>query len=211
MSRPLNVLDGNSRIFKAHSLSQLIHPLSPSWFLSLVPSEMIPLSKPTSAQHWNPSEVESQTGSQISLPTQKTQPAQEIPVWRRWLVVFGAFLALFCTFGQLSSFGTYLSWHRRNQLSSHSPAAISWIGSLQLWVFFLSVRPLVVHKTTNDSNVLSKGGAVGLCFDRYGPGPILITGTVVYVSSLMATSYCQSYIQYLLVQGVMFGLGVGLM
>jgi len=52
---------------------------------------------------------------------------------------------------------------------------------------------------------------VGRCFDRYGPRPLLVTGTVIYVSSVMMTSLCKSYYQYLLAQGVLFGLGVGLM
>ena len=52
---------------------------------------------------------------------------------------------------------------------------------------------------------------MGRCFDRYGPRPLLVTGTVIYVSSVMMTSLCKSYYQYLLAQGVLFGLGVGLM
>lgn len=59
--------------------------------------------------------------------------------WQAWLTVLGAFLALFCTFGQLSAFGTFQSWYEEHQLASMSPSTISWIGSLQLWVFFFSV------------------------------------------------------------------------
>lgn len=60
--------------------------------------------------------------------------------WRAWLTVLGAFLALTCTFGQLSSFGTFQSWYSEHQLSDLPPSTISWIGALQLWVFFFSVR-----------------------------------------------------------------------
>ena len=56
-----------------------------------------------------------------------------------WVTVFGAFLALVSTFGQLNSFGTFQSWYLDNQLSHLSPSTISWIGSAQLWVFFTSV------------------------------------------------------------------------
>lgn len=56
------------------------------------------------------------------------------------LTVLGAFLALFCTFGQMNSFGTYHSWYSRHQLHGQSPSKISWIGSLQLWFFFFTVR-----------------------------------------------------------------------
>ena len=106
---------------------------------------MLPAAEPAPAQHQDTPQGESPAGSQISLPTEQTQSAQDIPIWRTWLVVLGAFLALFCTFGQLSSFGTYLSWYKYNQLSSYSPSAISCIGSLQLWVFFFSVRVSTVH------------------------------------------------------------------
>lgn len=57
-----------------------------------------------------------------------------------WLTVFGAFLALFCTFGQLNSFGTFQTWYAEHQLRGLPPSTISWIGSLQLWIFFFSVR-----------------------------------------------------------------------
>ena len=59
---------------------------------------------------------------------------------RGWLTVFGAFLALFCTFGQLNSFGTFQTWYAEHQLHHLAPSTISWIGSLQLWVFFFAVR-----------------------------------------------------------------------
>ena len=59
---------------------------------------------------------------------------------RGWLTVFGAFLALFCTFGQLNSFGTFQTWYAEHQLHHLPPSTISWIGSLQLWVFFFAVR-----------------------------------------------------------------------
>ena len=80
-------------------------------------------------------------------------PALEIATRRGWFVVIGAFLALFCTVGQLGSFGTFLSWYTHNQLSSYSPSTISWIGSLQLWVFFFSVSASVIYNTTRDSKL----------------------------------------------------------
>ena len=56
-----------------------------------------------------------------------------------WLTVFGAFLALFCTFGQLNAFGTFQTWYAEHQLRDLPPSTIAWIGSLQLWMFFFSV------------------------------------------------------------------------
>lgn len=172
---------------------------------------MIPLVKLLRLHRWNPPRIEGPASSHLSPSTVQKQPALEIPTWRRWLVVLGTFLALFSTFGQLSSFGTYLSWYSHNQLSSYSPSTISWIGSLQLWVFFFSVSASAVPSPIMDSEARDKGAAVGWCFDRYGPRPILVAGTTIYVSSVMMISLCESYYQYLLAQGVLFGIGVGLM
>ena len=56
-----------------------------------------------------------------------------------WLTVLGAFLALFCSFGQLNSFGTFQAWYAEHELGHLPASTIAWIGSLQLWVFFFSV------------------------------------------------------------------------
>jgi len=55
------------------------------------------------------------------------------------LTVLGAFLALFFTFGQMNAFGTFQAWYASHQLKHVPASTISWIGSLQLWVFFFSV------------------------------------------------------------------------
>ena len=56
------------------------------------------------------------------------------------LTVLGAFMAFACTFGQMSAFGTYQAWYASHQLQHLPASTISWIGSLQFWVFFFSVR-----------------------------------------------------------------------
>ncbi|RPD56735.1 MFS general substrate transporter [Lentinus tigrinus ALCF2SS1-7] len=109
-----------------------------------------------------------------------------------WLTVFGAFLALFCTFGQLNAFGTFQTWYAGHQLRELPPSTISWIGSLQLWIFFFS------------------GGFIGRWFDAYGPRVIMIPGTLILVFSIMMTSLATQYYQYILAQGIVFGLGVGM-
>ena len=77
---------------------------------------------------------------------QKTD-GEEYPdgVWRAWMTVLGAFCALVCTFGQLSSFGTFQSWYQEHQLHELAPSTISWIGALQLWVFFFSVSVSILY------------------------------------------------------------------
>ncbi|KAL6302045.1 MFS general substrate transporter [Sparassis latifolia] len=111
---------------------------------------------------------------------------------RGYLTVLGAFSALFATFGQITSFGSFQLWYLEHQLSNYSPSDISWIGSLQLWVFFFS------------------GGIIGRLFDAYGPTILLALGTVVYTFSIMMTSLASRYYQFILVQGITFGIGSGL-
>lgn len=60
--------------------------------------------------------------------------------WKGRRTVLGAFIGLFCSFGQLNAFGTFQAWYATHQLSHLTPSTISWIGSLQLWMFFFSVR-----------------------------------------------------------------------
>ncbi|KAG0701895.1 MFS general substrate transporter [Suillus ampliporus] len=121
------------------------------------------------------------------LPTNTKSPDEG---WSGWLAVSGAFLALFCSFGQMNAFGTYQSWYSDHQLSNHSQFSISWIGSLQLWSFFFM------------------GGPVGRLFDAYGPTPIMIFGTLLLVFSTLMTSISTEYYEFLLFQGFFFGLSV---
>jgi hypothetical protein len=127
----------------------------------------------------------------------------------RW-AVFGGFLALFCSFGQLTAFGTFQTWYSGHQLMSKSLFSISWIGSLQLWMFFFMVRRLIFPNWASVT-VLSQGGPIGCIFDAYGPTPLLCSGSVILVSSLVLTSISVQYYQYLLSQGILFGLGVAML
>jgi hypothetical protein len=65
-----------------------------------------------------------------------------------WLTVFGSFWALFATFGQVNSFGSYQAYYVKHQLSAYTSSDVSWIGSVQLWVFFFSVRMLCFPRIT---------------------------------------------------------------
>ncbi|KAI1790846.1 MFS general substrate transporter [Ganoderma leucocontextum] len=110
-----------------------------------------------------------------------------------WLTVLGSFLALFCSFGQMNAFGTFQSWYTTHQLHDLHPSTIAWIGSVQLWVFFFS------------------GGFIGRVFDVYGPRIIMALGTAIYVLSIVLTSVARNYYHYLFAQGVLSGLGVGML
>ncbi|OSD03768.1 MFS general substrate transporter [Trametes coccinea BRFM310] len=133
-------------------------------------------------------------------PSQSKRPKREDEVEEyldgglaAWLTVFGAFLALFCSFGQMNAFGTFQSWYTAHQLRDQHPSTIAWIGSVQLWVFFFS------------------GGFIGRVFDIYGPRILMALGTALYVSSILLTSVARTYSEYILAQGIMSGLGIGML
>jgi hypothetical protein len=59
---------------------------------------------------------------------------------KAYLTVLGAFMAFASIFGRMSAFGIYQVWYGSNQLQHLSASTISWIGSLQYGIFFVSVR-----------------------------------------------------------------------
>ncbi|KZV87147.1 MFS general substrate transporter [Exidia glandulosa HHB12029] len=142
----------------------------------------------------DPAELGS-TDEKAAVTAPPTQPPAPAPVeggFAGWLTVFGAFWGLFATFGQLNTFGSFQAYYVQNQLAGYTPSEVSWIGSLQLWVFFFS------------------GAFIGRLFDAYGPRRLILAGTLVYTFSLMMTSLCTRYYQFILAQGILLGIGSGL-
>ena len=134
---------------------------------------------------------------------------------KAYLTVLGAFMALSCTFGQLSAFGTYQAWYASHQLKHLPASSISWIGSLQFCIFFFSVRfnfvlSFITHLTLLFL-IIYQGATIGRLFDAYGPTWLMTAGTLCCVISMITTSVCKEYYQYILSQGILFGLGVGLL
>ncbi|OGM42350.1 hypothetical protein ABOM_007909 [Aspergillus bombycis] len=110
---------------------------------------------------------------------------------RAWSVAAGAAGLMFCAFGYVNSFGVYQEYYLLNQLSTRPPDDISWIGSLQ--VFFLFSGTLI-------------GGPL---FDRYG-SVVLWPSALLFVFSVMMTSLCKEYYQFLLAQGILEGITSGM-
>ena len=133
---------------------------------------------------------------------------------KAYLTVLGASMAFACTFGQLSAFGTYQTYYASHQLRHLPASTISWIGSLQFWIFFFSVRfNFVLSFISHLSLTLffHQGAPIGRMFDAHGPTGLMIAGTLCCLISTMTTSVCKEYYQYILSQGILFGLGVGLL
>ncbi|KAM0277433.1 hypothetical protein ACHAQH_005797 [Verticillium albo-atrum] len=106
-----------------------------------------------------------------------------------WLVVLGGWCALFCTFGLVNCVGVFQDYYVRGPLSNYSASEVSWITSMQAWC-------------------MTFGGAIfGRVYDSYGPRPLLIGGTLVYVFGLMMTSLATEYYQFILGQSLVASIG----
>ncbi|KAJ5556618.1 hypothetical protein N7494_000533 [Penicillium frequentans] len=111
---------------------------------------------------------------------------------RAWMVVLGAFCVSFATFGYMNAFGVYQDYYTEHFLSSETSSNISWIGSVQ--VCFLFSGSIV-------------GGPL---FDRYGASVIHVPA-IAMVLSVMMTSLCKEYYQFMLAQGIMGGIASGML
>ena len=149
--------------------------------------------------------VQSHTVSEIQ-PVVQTRPAGEkrpetfelteqpdvfpgdVGALSAWLVLFGAFLSLFPSFGFMVSIGTLQDYWNLNQLSNYTPRDIGWIPSVFVYLS------------------LGLGIAIGPLFDRFGPKWILYIGTSSYIVMIFLLAECRLYWQFLLCLGFLGGI-----
>lgn len=109
---------------------------------------------------------------------------------RAWLVAAGACCLFFTAMGFSNAFGVFVEYYLSHQLAEESPDKVAWIGSLAVFFQFVS------------------GNIGGPLFDRYGAW-IIRPAAVLYIFSIMMTSLCQEYYQFMLAQGVLMGFVMG--
>ncbi|KAM6523003.1 hypothetical protein FALCPG4_012608 [Fusarium falciforme] len=107
---------------------------------------------------------------------------------KAYSVVLGAWLALFPASGLLNSTGIFQAWLLDNQLHGYSEAQIGWIFSVFAFFFFFG------------------GFQAGPIFDKYGLNYLLPTGASGLVISLICTSFCTKYYQFMLAFGCLGGI-----
>jgi len=95
--------------------------------------------------------------------------------------------------GIVNTFGAYHNFYQLDLLRTHSPSAISWIGSIQGYL------------------LLTVGVLTGPFFDAGYGRSLLAIGSFLVVLSLMMTSLVAQYYQTFLAQGVCFGIGAGML
>lgn len=112
-----------------------------------------------------------------------------------WTTVFGSFLVQFCGFGYATSFGVYQDFYTQHYLTKQTSSAISWIGSLNMFL------------------VTSIGLISGSLYDRGYFYHLMIAGSLLQSFSLFMLSLSKpdQYYQIFLAQGLGSGIAAGLM
>lgn len=133
-----------------------------------------------------------------------------------WVVLFGTWCVLFCTFGLGNSIGVFQTYYVNHALREYSSSTISWITSFMQWV--LNFLPIVVGSLPLSllracESRVSPGGASdvttqwGFVFDKFGPKWLLASGTVIYVFGIMMVSLGSEYYHFFLAQSIVCPIG----
>ncbi|KAJ7708237.1 MFS general substrate transporter [Mycena rosella] len=114
--------------------------------------------------------------------------------FQAWATVAGSFLMMFCGFGYSTSFGVYQDFYVRKYLLESSPSAISWIGSVNIFI------------------VLSGGIIAGRLHDRGYFYSLMYGGSFLMALSLFLLSLARpdQFYQVFFAQGIANGLGAGM-
>jgi len=108
-----------------------------------------------------------------------------------WTQVFVAFLLVFNGFGYVSSFGLFQQYYATSL--SKSASDVSWVGSVQLFLLFFI------------------GTFSGRAMDAGFFRSLIISGCLMQLVGVFATSISTKYWQFFLAQGVLQGVGNGLL
>lgn len=140
-------------------------------------------------------EEEEEEGKEEATDTSEEAAIDQIPDGGSlaWLQVAAAFFIFMNTAGLFNSFGVYQSFYAQGPLSSTSGSNISWIGSLQGCLMLLICI------------------GTGPLYDFGYLRSMVNVGTFTIVFGVMMTSLCRRYWQYVLAQGVVIGIGNGLL
>jgi len=106
--------------------------------------------------------------------------------------MLGASTCLFCTVGFLNSFGVFEEYYASAQLSTSPKSTIAWLGATAIFFLF-------------SISVIS-----GAILDIFGPKTMCWVGAIGTIFSIMMTSLCKQFYQFLLAQGILLGISMAL-
>ncbi|KAI1430738.1 major facilitator superfamily domain-containing protein [Xylaria sp. CBS 124048] len=111
---------------------------------------------------------------------------------RDYIKIVGGFCVYLITFGQISAFGTYQHYYELELLPDYSASTISWIGTTQ--VALLGIMGLLS----------------GAMYDRGRIHEAFLPGFALIVIGMLLTGFSDDFWHVLLSQGVLIGIGDGL-
>ncbi|RMY20264.1 hypothetical protein D0867_04127 [Hortaea werneckii] len=123
-------------------------------------------------------------------PSDPTQPPQNGRI--AWLHALTGMLVIFNCWGLANAFGLFEAYYTTYYLPSSSPSAVAWVGSTQLALVF------------------GLGVPVGMVVDRGYFRVMFHGGSVVMVLGVFATAWCERLWEVWLVQGLVTGMGMGM-
>ncbi|KAI7505823.1 hypothetical protein KC367_g314 [Hortaea werneckii] len=142
-----------------------------------------PTTSSTNATDWRPK----------PLPLPPRNPAQPPQNGRiAWLHALTGMLVIFNCWGLTNAFGLFEAYYTTYYLPSSSPSAVAWVGSTQLALVF------------------GLGVPVGMVVDRGYFRMMFHGGTAVMILGVFATAWCERLWEVWLVQGLVTGVGMGM-
>ncbi|RDW58142.1 MFS general substrate transporter-62 [Coleophoma cylindrospora] len=108
---------------------------------------------------------------------------------KAWSVVLGSFCGSFSVFGIINCTAIFQQYFSTHQLSNYTDSQIGWIFGLSLFLTFFC------------------GAPIGPIFDAYGPRLLIFCGSILLMASIMLLGICTQYWHFIIVYGVLNGLG----
>ncbi|EXJ86261.1 hypothetical protein A1O1_06631 [Capronia coronata CBS 617.96] len=109
-----------------------------------------------------------------------------------WLCVLGSFCGLMAALGLMNTLGTYQAYLSTHQLRDYTSSTIGWIFGIYAFLsFFFGIQ-------------------IGPIFDAKGPRWLVLSGSVLMLASHLLMGVCHRYWQFLIVIGILGGLGTSL-
>ncbi|KAJ2900060.1 uncharacterized protein MKZ38_002678 [Zalerion maritima] len=141
-----------------------------------------------------------------------------------WLAAAGGFSLVFCCLGFANSFGIFQQYYLADMLEGESEDKVAWIGSLPVFLQFATGMiggplfdrfgaKLVASSPTlpNRQRRLGKNARTDSETHTLPRSQVIRPAAVLYIALVMILSVCTKYWHFMLVQGVLMGVAMGLL
>ncbi|KAF9260725.1 MFS general substrate transporter [Marasmius fiardii PR-910] len=175
------------------------------------------MSSTTDNQNTHPSQPssEDQGDKPFQIITSTTDEVHEVQDrgLRAWIVLSGAFIIEFTTYGLISSWGVFQAYYSSNILKDNAPSSIAWIGSLQVRHWFPATKCSITRFPSFSpqcSLALFVIAAIGRLYDLGYLRSLLLSGCAMLVVATLLVAECHVLWHFMLCQGILSGVAVGI-